>query len=276
MLMDNFKLSDLLENRPSSEGCIDESVILTSNEMLSERETDKEGDTETVNEAVSAIVEIENDDSERESTEVIAVVSEQESVIDVDNASSDENTGSNNSSLEKIEELYEHLSEQISAMEALFNKRIMYTNYEEKIIDKMHSELQKYKEDLYSQLVRPILLDVIEVRESITKNAEIYLKKPEGEQSIPNKIFADYAYDLQDILEKNNVEIFKSESGDTFVPVKQSVVKKEYTNDKTLHGKIAESLSSGYSYGDRVISSEKVTVYFYKETEEKQNESEEI
>lgn len=276
MLMDKLKSLDLLENGASSEECMDESDIPTSNEILIREEANKEVDTETVNETVSDIVEMENDDSEQESTEVMAVVSEQKSAVDVDNLSSDENTDSNNDFLAKIDMLYENLSEQISAMEALFNKRIMYTNYEEKIIDQMHSELQKYKEDLYSQLVRPILLDVIAVRESITKNAEIYLKKPEGEQSIPNKIFADYAYDLQDILEKNNVEIFKSKSGDTFVPVKQSAVKKEFTNDKTLHGKIAESLSSGYSYGDRVISSEKVTVYFYKETEEKQKESEEI
>ena len=236
--MDNFKVFDLLENEVDSEGCIDESVILTTHEILSEEEIEKNED--------------------------------------ILNSDKDENR--ENDFLAKIDIIYEHLSEQISAIEALFNKRIMYTNYEEKIIDQMHSELQKYKEDLYSQLVRPILLDVIAVRESITKNAEIYLKKPEGEQSIPNNIFADYAYDLQDILEKNNVEIFKSESGDIFVPVKQSVVKKEFTNNKNLHGKIAESFSSGYSYKDRVISSEKVTVYFYKEkeTEEKQRESEEI
>lgn len=142
--------------------------------------------------------------------------------------------------------------------------RIMHTDHEEKIVDYMHKELQKYKEDLYAQLVRPILLDVIEVRDSIMRIAEAYLSKPEGEQNIPNKTFSDYAFDLQDILEKNSVEIYRSKSGDTFTPIKQRIIKKVATSDVALHGKIAESLSCGYSYNGRTISPEKVNVYYFE------------
>lgn len=166
--------------------------------------------------------------------------------------------------LKKIESLFENLSGQISDMEQLFNKRIMHADYEDRIIDQMHAELQKYKENLYSQLVRPILLDVIEVRDSIIRIATDYLEKPEGEQSIPNKVFADYAYDLQEILEKNNVQIYRSKSEELFVPVKQRVVKKKATPDECLHGRIAESLSDGYSYEGHVISAEKVSVFIYE------------
>ena len=174
-----------------------------------------------------------------------------------------------------IEKLCEQLSSQMSSMEQLFSKRIMHAEYEDKIIDQMHAELQKYKEDMYAQLVRPILLDIIEVRDSILRISATYMKKPEGEQNIPNKTFADYSYDLQDILEKNNVEIYRSNPGDDFTPIKQRVVKKEVTHDESLHGKIAESLSSGYSYTGRVISAEKVSVYYYENVEETKNESEE-
>lgn len=167
-------------------------------------------------------------------------------------------------SLKKIEILYENLSRQISDMEQLFHKRIMHADYEDRIIDQMHAELQKYKENLYAQLVRPILLDVIEVRDSIIRIAAGYLEKPEGEQSIPNKVFADYAYDLQEILEKNNVQIYRSKSEEAFVPVKQRVVKKETTFNEGLHGRLAESLSDGYSYEGQVISAEKVSVFVYE------------
>ena len=166
--------------------------------------------------------------------------------------------------LDQILEAQHKLSEGIEALNALFNARIMHTDHEEKIVDQMHKELQKYKEDMYSQLVRPILLDVIEVRDSIMRMAATYLAKPEGEQSIPNKTFSDYAYDLQDILEKNSVEIYRSKLGDDFTPIKQRVIKKVATTDEALHGKVAESLSCGYSYNGRTISAEKITVYYYE------------
>ena len=188
------------------------------------------------------------------------------------------NNDCNDATMEKlygIEKLCEQLSLQMSSMEQLFSKRIMHAEYEDKIIDQMHAELQRYKEDMYAQLIRPILLDIIEVRDSILRISTTYLKKPEGEQDIPNKTFADYSYDLQDILEKNNVEIYRSNSGDDFTPIKQRVVKKEVTHYESLHSKIAESLSSGYTYMGRVISAEKVSVYYYEKVEETTNESEE-
>lgn len=194
---------------------------------------------------------------------------EQQAPINADNI---EQIRDDASALTRIESLYDHLSEQISTMETLFAKRIMHTDYEDKVIDRMHDELQRYKEDLYSQLVRPILLDIIEVRDSIMKNAATYLARAEGEQSIPNNVFSAYAFDLQDILEKNNVEIYRSNSGDLFVPLKQRVVKKEITEDESLHGKIAESLSDGYNFGGRVISSEKVSIYLYQKAEINESE----
>lgn len=178
--------------------------------------------------------------------------------------------------LDKVLESQQQLSEQLEALNTLFNARIMHTDHEEKIVDQMHKELQKYKEDMYAQLVRPILLDVIEVRDSIMRMAATYLAKPEDEQNIPNKTFSDYAFDLQDILEKNSVEIYRSKSGDDYTPIKQRVIKKVATADETLHGKVAESLSCGYSYNGRTISAEKVTVYYYEKPIEENENSEVI
>lgn len=178
--------------------------------------------------------------------------------------------------LDKILELQQDLFEKIDNLNSLFNARIMHTDHEEKIVDQMHKELQKYKEDMYAQLVRPILLDVIEVRDSIMRMAATYLAKPEGEQNIPNKTFSDYAYDLQDILEKNSVEIYRSKLGDDFTPIKQRVIKKVPTADESLHGKVAESLSCGYSYNGRTISAEKITVYYYEKPVENNENSEVI
>ena len=167
--------------------------------------------------------------------------------------------------LDLLLESQKQLAERVEALSALFDARIMHTDHEEKVIDQMHKELQKYKEDLYAQLVRPILLDIIDIRDSIMRISASYLAKPEGEQDIPNRTFSDYAYDLQDILEKNSVQIYRSEPGDDFTPIKQRIIKKVPTDDASLQGKVAESLSCGYSYNGRIISAEKITVFYYEE-----------
>ena len=92
----------------------------------------------------------------------------------MDDKSVDTETGFNKS-MEKVMSLLVDMSGQLSSMETLFNKRIMHADYEDKVIDQLHAELQKYKEDLYSQLARPILLDIIEMRESIMRVAAEYL-----------------------------------------------------------------------------------------------------
>lgn len=178
--------------------------------------------------------------------------------------------------LKQVLDVTTQISQQLVSLSETFNTKLMHSAHEEKIVDQMHKELQKYKEDMYAQLVRPILLDVIEVRDSIMRIGAVYRAKPDGQQAIPNKTFSDYAYDLQDILEKNNVDIYCSETGDDFIPIKQRTVKKVATADQTLHGKIAESMSCGYSYNGRTISAEKVSIYYYEKPAENEEKSEVI
>ena len=136
-------------------------------------------------------------------------------------------------------ELLQEINAKVDHLTQLFTKKIQHTAHEEKIVDQMHAELQKYKDDMYSQLVRPILLDMIEVRDSILRMSNVYAEKPEEEQNIPLRVFRDYSYDIQDILEKNNISIYFSEEGDEFNPIKQRALKKVKTPVEELHGKIA-------------------------------------
>ncbi len=174
----------------------------------------------------------------------------------------------------ELAEKLEDLGSKIDALNELFNAKILHTTHEEKIVDKMHAELQKYKEDMYAQLLRPILLDLIDIRDSIMRVAKTFEAKPEGEQLVPLKTFSGYTYDMQDILEKNNINIYSSKAGDTFVPVRQRAIKKVKTSEEELHGKIADSLSDGYEYMGKTISPEKVHVYFYEKEDIKEGDKE--
>ena len=173
----------------------------------------------------------------------------------------------------EIMKTLEVMDEKMEKMNQLFIQKIQHTTHEEKILDQMHAELQKYKEDMYSQLIRPVLLDVIEIRDSIIRMSKSFAAKPEGEQSVPLKTFSDYAFDMQDILEKNNIIIYDSKDGDDFNALKHRAIKKVFTSEEQLHGKIAESLSSGYDYQGRAISPEKVAVYIYQQPKEAEGEN---
>lgn len=163
------------------------------------------------------------------------------------------------------------LSERLDEMNGLFARKIQHTEHEEKIVDQMHAELQKYKDDLYSQLVRPILVDIIDIRESILHAAEKYESKPENEQNVPLDTFVGYTYDIEDILDKNNIVIYNSNEGDAYVPLRHKVVKKVTTYVEELHGRIAECYSSGYEYMGKPVMPEKVAVYVYQKEEDNNN-----
>lgn len=166
------------------------------------------------------------------------------------------------------------LEEKIEQLNQLFVQKIQHSDYEEKILDQMHSELQKYKEDLYSQLVRPILLDLIEIRESIKRVGASYAAKPEDEQGIPLRTFMEYTYDIQDILDRNNITVYDSSEGDDYVPLRHKAIKKITTAVEEQHGKIASVHSSGYEYNGKTILPEKVYVYVYQKPEVTEGEKE--
>lgn len=174
------------------------------------------------------------------------------------------NANTDNDSIKTLQLGITELSQQIVGLGKLFEAKILHTTHEEKIVDQMHRELQKYKEDMYSQLVRPILVDIIEIRDSILRISSVYHSKSENEQDIPLKTFEMYASDVQEILEKNSIEIFKSEVNTDFIPIRHRVIKKINTPDESLHGKLAESLSDGYTYMGKIITPEKIAVYSYE------------
>ncbi len=187
----------------------------------------------------------------------IEVINEKETV---DNKEF-ENRNESEAQMELINKQFDHLDERMDQLVHLFEDKISRTEYEEKIVDRMHAELQKHKEGMYAQMIRPILIDIIEVRDSIRRVSLAHSNDVEKEGMIPIKIFSDYMYDLQDILEKNEIKIYEHQHGDLFDPAKQRAIKKIETDNLELHGKIESVLSAGYLFQEKVIIPEKVSVY---------------
>lgn len=152
----------------------------------------------------------------------------------------------------------------------LFERKISVSASQDMIIASMHKELEEYKNDFYFNMIKPILDDIINTRDSILRISRTNIDK--GLTEIPIKTLSDYSFDLEEILIKNGVEVFARSEGDEFSPQEAQLVEKVYTNDESLNHKIAKVLSDGYKYNDRILSRQRVNVYFYKEDLEDKEE----
>lgn len=161
----------------------------------------------------------------------------------------------------------EELIQLVNEQNRLFKVRFSQDEQKEKIIDKMHEELQKLKSDLYKNLIRPVLGDVLRIRDNMRRmETDLNKKYPDG--MVPIKVFSDYSLDLADLLEEHGVEIFEEKAGTSFIPVKQKVINRVVTSNKELTGIISRTISSGYIYNGQVISPQKVDVYYFEESKQ--------
>lgn len=186
-------------------------------------------------------------------------------------------SGSEENLLRQIQKLYHSLAESaqreeelvqlVNEQNRLFKVRFSQDEQKEKMIDKMHEELQKLKSDLYKNLVRPVLGDVLRIRDNMRRmETDLNKKYPDG--MVPIKVFSDYSLDLADLLEEHGVEIYEEKAGTPFIPVKQKVINRVATGNKELTGIISRTICSGYIYNGQVISPQKVDVYYFEESKQ--------
>jgi molecular chaperone GrpE (heat shock protein) len=155
------------------------------------------------------------------------------------------------------------LSARIGQLDLKFDQRILLSDQQAAVIDRLHSELQGYRNDLYAQMLKPVLADLATVREHILKIASDQRKKPPEAQSVALDTFASFADDLGQILEENDVEIYRASPGEPVDPKRHRIVAKHATADESLHRLIVEVVGDGYFFRDRALTPERVTVYAY-------------
>jgi len=167
----------------------------------------------------------------------------------------------------KLSNQIEDLNKKMDEMKELFSRKILSIDFEKETADRLHKELQKYKNDIYFKFTKPLIMDLIGIRESMRGNIKNFNNKTDEDKL---KLFQSYIEEIQIILENNDIEIYETDTDvDKNVNVKkQKIIKKIETPYEELHGKIFNVSSNGYMYKGRVISPEKVEVNIYKKTTE--------
>ena len=110
----------------------------------------------------------------------------------------------------KLSEQIEDLNKKMDEMKELFSKKILSIDFEKETADRLHKELQKYKNDIYFQLIKPLVIDLINMRESMKKRIESFSEGEEIEEE-KLKFLESYVQEIQIILENNDVEIYKTD-----------------------------------------------------------------
>lgn len=136
----------------------------------------------------------------------------------------------------------------------------------EKVIDRLHAELQEYKQDLLFGTLRPVFLDLVQLHDDLGKAAaapaEAGADGPAESRGLVG-IIEGFQQGIEDILYRQGVEPFQVD-GDAFDPRRQRAVATVATDEPGLNKTVAARLRQGFRAGDRVIRPELVSVFALK------------
>jgi len=165
---------------------------------------------------------------------------------------------------------YQHhfnaIQAQIAQLQDEFSGKLKYDGHKDEIINKLHQELQEYKQDIVKKHILSIVLDVVKVADDIRKWIT-YFRSLDVSQRDPVKLFRyleAIPSDLEDIFYWQGVKPFSNQEG-VFDPARQRAMKKITTNDISKDKTIAKSLRPGYDWEGKVIRQEMVAVYVYSD-----------
>ncbi len=171
--------------------------------------------------------------------------------------------------LEEVVTLGARLSQRLDAIQGHLEREARAEATRERVIDRLHAELQEYKQDLLLKVQRPIFVDLIQLHDDIGKMIEARpASDDEPDRAVAIRgILESIQVAIEDILYRQGVEPFIVE-GEQFDPKRQRTVATMATNDPARTKTIAARLRKGFQAVDKLIRPEIVSVYTIRPTAE--------
>jgi molecular chaperone GrpE len=170
-----------------------------------------------------------------------------------------------------MRDLDERVTRRLDGLALAFEREVRAESTREKIVDRLHDELQQYKGDLLLGTLKPVLLDLVQLHDDIGKVAVSPSgQAEEGGGPAPEVarllgLMRGFQQGIEDILYRQGVEPFEVE-GPMFDPRRQRAVATVATDDPSLARTVAGRLRKGFAAGEKVIRPELVTVRKYAAT----------
>lgn len=155
----------------------------------------------------------------------------------------------------------------ISDLSAQFESKIKYDKHKEEIIDKLHSENQAFKNDLYKKLILPLVNEIIFMLDDYSILFKKHSESEINEVDVPKllKQFGGISEDLENLLYKNGIDVYSVE-GEQFDSSKQKVIKTIPTDDPLKDKTVCDKLKKGFVLDGKIIRMEHVSCYKFEKT----------
>jgi molecular chaperone GrpE len=167
--------------------------------------------------------------------------------------------------LDPFTSLGDQVFNRLDAIQALLEREARAEATRERVIDRLHAELQEYKQDLLLKVQRPIFVDLIQLHDDIGKMIEarpIGDDEP-GRTAAVRGILESIQVAIEDILYRQGVEPFTA-PGDGFDPRRQRAVATVPTDEIDRNKTVAGRLRKGFQSGEKLIRPEIVSVYTFR------------
>ena len=161
--------------------------------------------------------------------------------------------------VEAIDRVEQALSRRLDSLQTQFDREIRAEATREKVVDRLHAELQEYKQDLLLSTLKPIFLDLIQLHDDIGKIIAA-VEEPAAADSRLLTQMSGFQQGVEDILYRQGVEAFSIES-DEFDARRQRAIATVPADDPSLSRRVCARLRKGFASGEKVIRPEVVSVY---------------
>lgn len=147
------------------------------------------------------------------------------------------------------------IMEELRRLRDVFDAKIRYDEAQERLVQSMSDELAQYRQDLYQNLLRPVLLDLVAMYDDLTQ----VIDAPEVSEATAGSLgfFRDT---VEQVLARNGVHKFTVED-DAVDRSRQRVLSTVDTADARLRRHVAERLRVGFAWDEKVLRPEWVSTY---------------
>ncbi len=164
--------------------------------------------------------------------------------------------------LDAVSQAEDRLGRRLDAIQSILERESRAEANRERMVNRLHAELQEYKQDLLLKVQRPIFLDLIQLHDDVGKMIEARARDDADptRSTALRGILESIQVAIEDILYRQGVEPFTAE-GDTFDPRRQRAVATVATEEPARNKAVAARLRKGFQAGERLIRPEVVSVY---------------
>lgn len=197
--------------------------------------------------------------------------------------------------LDAVHGLADQVNGRLDVLQALVERELRAEMTRERVVDRLHAELQEYKQDLLMKVMRPVFVDLIQLHDEITKMEESRRppaaagsksqseseaeaesgsaaeSKSESETESPadpeidptRSCLESIRIGIEDVLYRQGVEPYQQDST-VFDARRQRVLTTVPTEDPELNKTVAARIRQGFQLGEKIIRPEIVSVYTLK------------